>query len=78
MRLSEAPAQPDGYEILRLEGEPTLAERLTEMGLVPGAQVFVRGRLPLGGPIVIQLGNGFLALREIEAHCLCLGARSPA
>jgi hypothetical protein len=38
----------------------------------------VRGRLPLGGPIVIQLGNGFLALREIEAHCLCLGARSPA
>lgn len=78
MRLSEAPSHSDWYEVLRLEGEAALAERLTEMGLVPGARVFVRGRLPLGGPVVIQLGNGFLALRENEAHCLCLMARSEA
>lgn len=71
-RLSEISSQPHWFEIEKLDGEAVLSERLTEMGLVPGALIKVHGRLPFGGPISIQLGNGFLALREAEAACLLL------
>jgi ferrous iron transport protein A len=53
-----------------LEGDVTIAERLMDMGLHPGVQIELVGRLPLGGPLVIRIESSFLALREEEAQCL--------
>jgi len=42
-------------------------ERILELGLSPGREVRLLRRLPFGGPVIVQAGTLFLALRREEA-----------
>lgn len=50
-------------------GETSTCERLHEMGLHKGLKIKVVGRAPLKGPLLIQFGTSFMALRAEEAQC---------
>ena len=51
----------------RVEGEPLVARRLMELGLVPGTHVEVVRRAPLGDPIELRLRQVHLSIRRSEA-----------
>lgn len=53
-------------------GEPSLSRRLREMGFHSGCQVRILGRAPFNGPLIIQLHDSVLALRQSEAECLLI------
>lgn len=53
--------------IVKVNGEGRLRRRLFDMGLTPGAEVFVRKRAPLGDPIEVTLRGYELTLRKSEA-----------
>jgi ferrous iron transport protein A len=53
--------------ILRLDGDSGAVRRLMELGLVPGTQVEVLRRAPLGDPIELLLREIHLSLRRSEA-----------
>ncbi len=53
--------------IIKVNGEGKLRRRLFDMGLTPGAEVFVRKRAPLGDPIEVTLRGYELTLRKSEA-----------
>lgn len=44
-----------------------IGKKLMEMGIVPGAEIFVDGIAPLGDPIKISVRGYKLALRKTEA-----------
>ena len=48
-------------------GEGRIRRRLFDMGVTPGAEVYLRKRAPLGDPIEITLRNYELTLRKTEA-----------
>jgi Fe2+ transport system protein FeoA len=60
--------------VLRLEGRPTLVQRLSEMGLVPGATVEVVRYAPLGDPIEVRVRGYALSLRRDDARAVRLAA----
>jgi len=45
----------------------SLSAKLTEMGLIPGQQIKILFRAPLGDPIAIEVGEYILSLRISEA-----------
>ncbi|HEY6867147.1 MAG TPA: ferrochelatase [Candidatus Eisenbacteria bacterium] len=53
--------------ILRLEGEPASVRRLMELGLVPGTEVVLIRRAPLGDPLELRMRDIHLSLRREEA-----------
>ncbi len=53
--------------ITKVNGEGKIRHRLFDMGLTPGASVFVRKRAPLGDPLEITLRGYELSLRHSEA-----------
>jgi ferrous iron transport protein A len=54
----------------RLDGDQGITERLMDMGLHPGVELELIGRMPMGGPLIVRVETTFLALREEEAMCL--------
>jgi ferrous iron transport protein A len=50
-----------------IAGEPSLVQRLYELGLFEGESIEVLALAPLGDPIEIRLGNARLTLRKAEA-----------
>jgi Fe2+ transport system protein FeoA len=54
--------------IVDITAEPVVRERLLEMGLSPGRSIKVLWRLPFFGPLIVQAGSLFLALRFVEAE----------
>jgi ferrous iron transport protein A len=54
--------------VLSLDAPPALAERLEDLGFVPGTPVRVRRRAPLGDPRVYELRGSQLCLRRSEAR----------
>ena len=55
--------------------DPEMALKLLEMGCVPGAEVRLRSRAPLGGPVtVVVAGEYTLSLRREEAATIQLKA----
>lgn len=54
-------------KIIRIEGEGKIKRRLFDMGLTPGAEVFLRKKAPLGDPLEITLRGYELTLRKEEA-----------
>lgn len=54
--------------VRRVEGEPSLTVRLMELGLLPGATVWVVRVAPLGDPMVVSLRGAELSLRSAEAR----------
>ncbi|MEY4617226.1 MAG: hypothetical protein RJB66_2186 [Pseudomonadota bacterium] len=53
-----------------LAGDNAITERLIDMGLHPGVEIELIGRMPFDGPFIIRVESTFLALREEEALCL--------
>ncbi len=53
--------------IKRVEGEGKFRRRLFDMGVTPGAEVYLRKKAPLGDPIEITIRGYELSLRKAEA-----------
>lgn len=53
--------------IARLGGDPAIARRLMELGLVPGTPIEMVRRAPLGDPIELAVRGVHLSLRRSEA-----------
>lgn len=51
-------------------GEGKIKRRLFDMGITPGAEVYMRKKAPLGDPIEITLRGYELTLRKTEAACV--------
>ena len=51
-------------------GEGKIKRRLFDMGVTPGAEVFLRKKAPLGDPIEVTLRGYELTLRKTEAACV--------
>lgn len=54
--------------IKRVEGEGKFRRRLFDMGVTPGAEVYLRKKAPLGDPIEITIRGYELSLRKAEAN----------
>lgn len=50
--------------------EGKIKRRLFDMGITPGAEIYMRKRAPLGDPIEITLRGYELTLRKSEAVCV--------
>ncbi len=53
--------------IARIDAEPAITRRLMELGLVPGTEVQMIRRAPLGDPLEVALRGLRLSLRRSEA-----------
>ena len=54
--------------------DPEMGLKLLEMGCIPGAQVKLNSRAPLGDPITIIVNDYTLSLRLDEAETILLKA----
>lgn len=71
-RLSEFSIGETG--VIRLVGgDGKIRRRLFDMGVTPGAEVYLRKRAPLGDPIEITLRGYELTLRKSEADVVTMG-----
>lgn len=70
-RLSEFSIGETG--VIRLVGgNGKIRRRLFDMGVTPGAEVYLRKRAPLGDPIEITLRGYELTLRKSEADVVTM------
>ena len=53
--------------VTAVNGEGAVRRRLFDMGITPGAEVYLRKKAPLGDPIEIALRGYELTLRKAEA-----------
>jgi len=56
--------------VVSVIGTGSIAVRLMEMGMVPGASVRVVKSAPWGDPIQVCIGSYHLALRRMEARTI--------
>lgn len=66
-RLDELQKGETGL-IKRVEGEGKFRHRLLDMGVTPGAEVYLRKKAPLGDPIEVTIRGYELTLRKAEAN----------
>ena len=64
--LSELRVGESG-EVVAVNGEGAVRRRLFDMGITPGAKVYLRKKAPLGDPMEISLRGYELTLRKAEA-----------
>lgn len=55
-----------------VSGEGRVRRRLFDMGITPGANVFLRKKAPLGDPIEVTIRGYELTLRKNEAALISL------
>lgn len=67
VRLSEFKVGQSGV-IRSVSGEGRIRRRLFDMGVTPGAEVYLRKRAPLGDPIEVTIRDYELTLRKGEAE----------
>ena len=58
--------------IKKVEGEGRLRRRLFDMGVTPGAKVYLRKKAPLGDPLEVTIRGYELTLRKSEAQSVLL------
>ena len=58
--------------IKKVEGEGRIRRRLFDMGVTPGATVYLRKKAPLGDPLEITIRGYELTLRKSEAALVIL------
>ena len=68
-KLSEFVVGEKGI-VKRLNGETRLRRRLLDMGVTPGAEIFLRKKAPFGDPIEITIRGYELTIRNTEASCV--------
>ncbi len=54
-------------KVVAVHGEGAVRRRLFDMGITPGAEIYLRKKAPLGDPIEISLRGYELTLRKTEA-----------
>lgn len=64
--------------ILRVAAPRPLAVRLMEMGLVPGTEVVLRRKAPLGDPLELELRGYSLSIRRSDAAQIEIAAEGSA
>ena len=55
-----------------VSGEGKIKRRLFDMGITPGAEIYMRKRAPLGDPIEVTLRGYELTLHKTEAVCVTM------
>ena len=55
-------------KVVAVKGEGKLKRRLFDMGVTPGADIFLRKKAPLGDPIEVTIRGYELTLRKTEAE----------
>lgn len=65
-KLSEL-APGERGRVVRIEGEMSLRERLSAMGVTQGATLEAIRRAPLGDPVEFRVRGYYLSLRKGEA-----------
>ena len=73
-KLSEFSIGETG-QITNVEGEGRIRRRLFDMGITPGADVYLRKKAPLGDPIEITIRGYELTLRKDEAMLVTLESK---
>ncbi len=58
--------------IKKVEGEGKFRRRLLDMGVTPGATVYLRKKAPFGDPLEVTIRGYELTLRKIEANLVIL------
>lgn len=58
-------------QVIKVEGEGRVRRRLFDMGITPGAEIYLRKKAPLGDPLEVTIRGYELTLRKDEA-CLVL------
>ena len=66
-KLSEMAIGESGV-IVAVQGDGMIRRRLFDMGVTPGADVYLRKRAPLGDPYEVTLRGYELTLRKREAE----------
>ena len=64
--LDQLPIGDTGV-IHRVGGQPRVARRLMEMGLLPGTRIEAVGRAPMGDPLEVRLRGYLFSLRHADA-----------
>ncbi|MDY6431026.1 MAG: ferrous iron transport protein A [Bacilli bacterium] len=64
--------------IKKVEGEGRLRRRLLDMGVTPGATVYLRKKAPLGDPMEVTIRGYELSLRKSEAELVVLEVKEDA
>jgi ferrous iron transport protein A len=67
-RTLAALAAGERGKVLGLGGDPEVARRLMDLGLIRGTTVEVIRRAPLGDPMEVRLRGFMLTLRRAEAE----------
>ena len=70
-RLNEFKVGETGL-IKKVEGEGRFRRRLLDMGVTPGANVYLRKKAPLGDPLEVTIRGYELTLRKDEAQLVVL------
>ena len=70
-RLNEFKVGETGL-IKKVEGEGRFRRRLLDMGVTPGANVYLRKKAPLGDPLEVTIRGYELTLRKDEAQLVIL------
>jgi len=60
--------------IVSVNGAGKIRRRLLDMGITPGAEVYLRKKAPLGDPLEITLRGYELTLRKDEAAFVILSS----
>ena len=56
--------------VKKVVADGNIKRRLFDMGITPGAEVYLRKKAPLGDPMEITLRGYELTLRKVEAACV--------
>lgn len=70
-KLSEFKVGESGV-IKAVAGEGKIRRRLFDMGVTPGAEVYLRKKAPLGDPVEVTIRGYELSLRKSEAECVSM------
>ena len=70
-KLSEFKVGETGV-IKTVAGEGRIRRRLFDMGVTPGAEVYLRKKAPLGDPLEVTIRGYELTLRKTEAECVTM------
>lgn len=54
--------------IKKVSGEKATKRRLMDLGLIPGIEIFVSKRAPLGDPIELKVRKSVLSIRKKDAE----------
>ncbi len=52
--------------------EPCVARRLFDLGLIPGVEITMVRRAPLGDPVIYRVGDYEIALRRSQSCCVAV------